>query len=69
MSKTNPLISKDRLATKPANQITIGPGARESLRSENEAVSVNVVRDGNDVKFIEVQCQCGKITRIVCEYE
>lgn len=69
MTKSNPLISKDRFVPNPAHQVMIGPGAKESLHSENDSVAVNVVRDGNDVKYIEVQCECGKITRIVCEYE
>ena len=69
MTKSNPLIAKERFSISETSSISIGPGAKETIHNPGDTVSINVVRDGNDVKFIEVQCECGKITRIVCEYE
>lgn len=69
MNKSNPLIDKSRFIDSDSSEVIIGPGARESVQNRGESVSINVVRAGNDVKYIEVQCECGKITRIECEYE
>ena len=69
MNNSNALLSKEKLSIESSSTIAIGPGAGASVHNEQDKVSLNVVREKGQVKFIEVQCECGKITRIVCDYE
>jgi len=69
MNNSNALLSKEKLSIQSSSTIAIGPGAGTTVHSEQDKVSLNVVRENGQVKFIEVQCECGKITRIVCDYE
>ncbi|MDB4756286.1 hypothetical protein OAG56_02855 [Mariniblastus sp.] len=69
MATSKSLISKEQCSEASGTSVTIGPTARLTQHSENDSLAINVVKDGNDIRFIEVQCECGKINRIVCEYE
>jgi len=69
MNKTTSLLSKEKLSFEANSKIAIGPGAGTQVHSEQDKVSLNVVREDGQVRMIEVQCECGKITRIVCDYE
>lgn len=68
MSESKVLLSKNNVAA-PASTIAIGPGAGGTVHNHQDQVTINVIRENNQVQFIEVQCGCGSISRIECEYE
>jgi hypothetical protein len=38
-------------------------------RSEHTSMpTVECVRDGDNVRYIDVHCCCGQVTRLLCEY-
>jgi hypothetical protein len=41
----------------------------EKRLSEHASIpTVECVRDGDTVRYIDVRCSCGQVTRLVCEY-
>lgn len=64
LSGNSSIISRDRIEAGQGESAVIPVGPSE----EHPQPGVNVIRDGNIVRAIEVTCDCGKTTRIICNY-
>jgi hypothetical protein len=55
----------------PAARVKIGEHAvriGETAPEPHGEPKINLVREGGVVRFIEVTCSCGQVTRIRCDY-
>ena len=61
---TSSLIQHEAIAHLPAkSKVAVGPKTRPN------APQIKLHRDGDKVESIEIQCQCGEVIVIQCDYQ
>ncbi len=65
------IVKGDNIASKgPRKVIQVNDSSAHAFVREGAAgPTIECIKEGNVVRYIDIRCACGQVTRLVCDYD